>query len=101
MFGEMLNQIPQNAIRKPAFIRPGSIPKDTREGIRVGLFNCTHRVLQGFAEVSRLRTHIIPMRAFWNFKAVFDQAGIILISFRFRQCLLVFLIKHVAKPLVE
>ena len=71
----MLNQVGQHLIGEAVLVGPGSVAEDAVQRIRVGLFNSTHRVLQGEADVDGDLAHIVPVRAVRDDKMVVLRKG--------------------------
>ena len=81
---EMLDQVAQHGIGEAVLIGPLRIAEDAVQLARVGLLDLTHGFLDGKADVFHLVTHILPVRALWNLKAVvFCEDCVAYITFGF------------------
>ena len=66
----MVDQVPQQGVRQPLLVRPLGIAEDAVQGLRVGLLDSPHRLLQGLPDIRRHVPDIGPVAALGDLEAV-------------------------------
>ncbi len=98
---EVLDQVFEQGIRQPLFVRPLRITEHAIEGFRVGFLNFPHRALERRTDIARLGADVVPVAVLWDLKAVrLRKPGQLLVAGLIDD-LLVFLVPDIADALEE
>ena len=100
--GEVLDQIAQQGVRKPIFVRPLGVAENAVKRVRIRLLNATHGGLERLADICRHTSHSPPMAILRNLEPiVFWKQSRFFITLEFLQSRCAFLIMHIGDALKE
>ncbi|MCY1542509.1 hypothetical protein D9M68_782580 [compost metagenome] len=97
----MLDQVLEQGIGQPLFIRPLSIAEHAIKGVRVSLLDLSHSPLQCSPYVDRFLTHVLPVAVIRNLESMRLREPAELVIAGLVDDLLVLLIPNVADALEE
>ena len=100
--GKVLDEVAEQRIGQAILVGPRRIAEDAVKGLRVGLLDPAHGLLQRLADVGRDHAHIAPVAILRNLEAVvLRELGIFLVTAGFRQRRRIFLVIHIRDALEE
>jgi hypothetical protein len=99
---EVFDQVLEQRVRKAILVCPLSVAEDAVQGVRVGLLNAAHGLLERMADIGAPRPNIVPVAALRNLESViFGELGKFHVAVGLLHGHNIFLVIGIGEPLEE